>query len=304
VGIVIEGEPFVKPSAYDVVVNQEGVSEIYPVIEYDFSALKNISQAQPMNLKYAVYIDGEFFDSKIEVVWVRSVNDAITWAQDHHDNVFSFDFIFAAYVNENEPSLDPILGEILEEGIIDSWSGYQVNQDEVLRQVFALWHHFQKKGFSYSSITTQSGTDERSSGQTVRFIQDALVSSQANCIDGTVLFASFLYKIGLDVSIVLVPGHAYLAFGIDEAGTGKYALETTLMGSLDLKHTDNQGALYAAMDGKDDVILKSWNSFLGAINQGTENYANDALPAIQQQNPQYLEINIGQARQQKIRPIR
>jgi hypothetical protein len=304
VGVIVEGSPFIKPSAYDVVLNQAGVSEIYPIIEYDYIALRNISQAQPINLKYTLYVDGEFLDSKIEVVWVRSVNDAVTWGQDHHGSDFGFNFIFAAYVNENEPTLDPILGEVLDEGIVDSWIGYQGTEDDVLQQIFALWYHFQKKGFRYSSITTQSGTDNRSAGQTVRFVKDALVTSQANCIDGTVLFASFLYKIGIDVSIVLVPGHAYLAFSGDKDGNYKYALETTMMGQLNLEHSSKQGTLYAAMNGQDEDIKNSWDSFLGAINVGTQNYINDAIPGIQQEDPRYLEINMKEARQRQIRPIK
>lgn len=304
IGVVIEGDPFIKPSTYEVVLSQGGVSEIYPIIEYDFNALRNISQAQPINLKYTVYADGEFLDSKIEVVWVRSINDAVTWAQDHHGSVFSFNFIFAAYVNENEPALDPILGKVLDEGIVDRWIGYQGSEDDVLQQIFALWHHFQRRGFRYSSITTQSGSDDLSSGQTVRFIKDALVSTQANCIDGTVLFASFLYKIGIDVSIVLVPGHAYLAFSGDKDGSIKYALETTMLGELNLEHTSKQGELYQVMDGQDENILNSWNSFLGALNLGTENYINDAIPGIEQEDPRYLEINVREARQQRIRPIK
>lgn len=304
VGIVIEGEPFVKASPYDVVLNQAGVSEIFPVIEYDYAALRNLTQAQPMNLKYSLYIDGEFFDSKIAVMWVRSINDAVTWGKDHHGDEYSYSFMFAAYVNENEPNLDPILGKVLEEGVIDRWIGYQGTQDNVLEQVFALWYHFQKQGFRYSSITTQSGSDERSFGQTVRFIQDALTTKQANCIDGTVLFASFLYKIGIDVSLVLVPGHAYLAFSTDNEGSYKYALETTMMGSLDLRHSSNQGTLYAAMNGQNNEIQSSWDSFLGALNMGTQNYINDALPGIQQGKSFYEEINIREARQMKIRPIK
>ncbi|MCB0647213.1 MAG: hypothetical protein KDC49_11150 [Saprospiraceae bacterium] len=304
VSVVIEGQPFIRPSEYNVTISQSGVSEIYPVIEYDFNALKGIDQAQPINLKYIVYIDGEYEGEQLEIVWARNVNDAVTWGLDHHGNNYKMDFIFAAYVNENEPNLDPILGAILDEGIVESWIGYQGSADDVFQQVFALWYHFQKKGFRYSSITTQSGSDEKSAGQVVRFIKDALVTSQANCIDGTVLFASFLYKIGIDVSIVLVPGHAYLAFSGDQQGTTKYALETTMMGQLNLKRAPTQNALYQSLGKQDNEIEQSWNSFLGAMNTGTENYYSQALPGIQKQDPFYLEINIADARRQKIRPIK
>lgn len=292
----MDGSPFIKESGYEVTITQSGVNEIYPVLEYDFNALKDIIQAQPINLRYTIYVDGEYEGEQMEIVWARSVNDAVTWAMDHHGNNFSMNFIFAAYVNENEPNLDPILGQILDKGIVDSWIGYQGTEDEVFQQVFALWYHFQKKGFRYSSITTQSGSDELSAGQVVRFIKDALVSSQANCIDGTVLFASFLYKIGIDVSIVLVPGHAYLAFASDEQCETKYALETTMMGQLNLKRAPEQNVLYNSLGTQSKEIEQSWNSFLGALNAGTENYYNEALPGIEEGNPRYLELDVKTAR--------
>lgn len=155
-----------------------------------------------------------------------------------------------------------------------------------------MWYHFQKKGFKYSNITTQSGSNERSAGQVVRFVSEALQTSQANCIDGTVLLLFFLYKIGIDVSIVMVPGHAYLAFGLTNDGTKMMGLETTLMGQLDIEHTSSQQDLYNSMNGQETSTQKSWGSFLGTVNLGTENYFGKALPGINQGDPQYMEINI------------
>ena len=163
---------------------------------------------------------------------------------------------------------------------------------------------FKKQGFRYSNITTQSGSDDRSFGQVVRFVKDALNTTQANCIDGTVLFASFLYKIGLKVSIVLVPGHAYLAFGLDEEGSRMMALETTMMGDLNIEHSDAQQGLYQAKQGMQDDLQKSWSSFLGALEAGTNDYKENVLPGIQNGDPKYMEIDIATARKNKIRPIK
>ena len=164
---------------------------------------------------------------------------------------------------------------------------------------------FPKQGFKYSTISQQSGTDARSGGQTVRFVSDALKTTQANCIDGTVLFASFLYKIGLDVSIVLVPGHAYLAVDLDKEGNKVLALETTLMGETNLGATNEQASAYAAQQGWSPDVQKSWNTFYVATSAGSKDYMTNALPNIQQGNdPRYMEIDIGEARRGKIRPIK
>ncbi|MDF1695416.1 MAG: hypothetical protein P1U56_06275 [Saprospiraceae bacterium] len=296
VRVEIEGEPLARKSSYTITVAKEGITEIFPQMEYDYDALKNVNQAKPVNFKYSIYVNDQLFGEHMEVLWTRSVNDAVYWGEDHHGNSYALDFIFAAYVNENEPQLDAVLGEMLDHKIINSWNGYQGSEEDVMKQVFTMWYHFQKKGFRYSSITTQSGSDQKTQGQVVRFVKDALNSSQANCIDGTVLFASFLYKIGIDVSIVLVPGHAYLSFSFTEDGTKRAALETTMMGNLDIENASTTDQL----SDKD----KSWNSFLGALRYGTDEYMQKAIPGIQNNEPYYMEINIKEARQRKVRPIK
>lgn len=223
---------------------------------------------------------------------------------DHHGNGHTLDFIFAAYVNENEPMVDQVLGEMLDHKIVDSWAGYQKNEDFVLRQVFAMWHYFQKKGFKYSSITTQSGSDEKSQGQVVRFVKDALKTSQANCIDGTVLFASFLYKIGIDVSIVLVPEHAYLAFSLDEDGTNIKALETTMLGNVDIENKAGVGSISTDLQTQNQEIKKSYNTFAAALNIATDAFLTKAIPGIQSKDPRYMILNVKEARKRKVRPIK
>ena len=305
VRVEVSGKPLAKYSSYTATITHDGVSEIFPIIEYDYNALKNIQQAQPVNFKFAVYVNDQYVGEKLEVIWVRSVNDAVTYAIDHHGREHPLKFIYAAYVNENEPMLDPILGYILKYGIINSWMGTQGSSMDVIKQVFALWYHFQQQGFRYSSITTQSGSDQRSFGQVVRFVGDALKTSQANCVDGTVLFASFLYKVDINVSIVVVPQHAYLAFTVDKEGKQKMALETTMMGAEGFQpQTESYINFVNQMRLTDPEMQKSWVTFIAALEKGTLDYINDAAPGIQEQKPAYMEINIREARRDKIRPIK
>jgi hypothetical protein len=59
-------------------------------------------------------------------------------------------------------------------------------------------------------------------------VHESLGSANANCIDGTVLLASFFQAMGIDSSIVLVPGHALL---LADMGDGSYIpIETTILG--------------------------------------------------------------------------
>jgi hypothetical protein len=55
----------------------------------------------------------------------------------------------------------------------------------------------------------------------------------ANCLDGTVLLASVLEAASLNPALVLVPGHAFLAWETQD-GNGEWDyLETTMIGTHD-----------------------------------------------------------------------
>src|SRR6185503_5020189 len=87
--------------------------------------------------------------------------------------------------------------------------------------------------------------------QHVRMIDESINNAQANCVDGSVLLASLLRKIGIEPMLVMVPGHCYLAFHLDEEGKEVAALETTLLGSSVTGDA-------TAIDGVEEVVGKAW----------------------------------------------
>ena len=74
--------------------------------------------------------------------------------------------------------------------------------------------------------------------QHVRLIDESITHSQANCVDGSVLLASILRKIGLYASLVLVPGHCFVAFSLDRELEEIRGLETTLIGAQDIEPSE------------------------------------------------------------------
>ena len=138
--------------------------------------------------------------------------------------------MYAAYVNESHPMIDGILQEALKTKIVDGFSGYQSEDpDEVIQQVYAIWTALQKRGIKYSSITTPSAHSETVFSQSVRFLDESLQYTQANCVDGSVLLASILYKIEINPFLIVVPGHMYLGFYLDEKNETIACLETTML---------------------------------------------------------------------------
>jgi len=141
-------------------------------------------------------------------------------------------FMFAAYVNEQHPFVDKLLREALDRGAVDSFTGYQSGDaGEVYRQVFAVWDALSARDVRYSDITATAAESESVYCQHVRLLDETINNNQANCVDGSVLFASVLRKVGIEAYLVMVPRHCYLAFALDEKGEKIVALETTLMQS-------------------------------------------------------------------------
>lgn len=98
------------------------------------------------------------------------------------------------------------------------------NQATITRdQVQAIYAALQARDIGY--VTS---ADLGNAGQVVLFPNQTLRHRFANCIDGAVLFASALERIGLEVAIVTIPGHAFIGYRTwENASTWEY-IETTL----------------------------------------------------------------------------
>lgn len=136
-----------------------------------------------------------------------------------------------AFVTPNSPSLMAFLREgarLHPEGRL---VGYQGNRDGVALQVKALFDALKKAEITYVNSVIDFNPQQGSCNQRVRLPRESLSDKEANCIDGTVLFASLLEGISMSPAIVLVPGHAFLAWETWR-GSGEWRyLETTMIGS-------------------------------------------------------------------------
>src|SRR5690606_10095817 len=95
----------------------------------------------------------------------------------------------------------------------------------------AIWTALHRRGITYSNIASTT-PQQNVLAQHVRFVDGSIVSTQANCVDGSVLFASVLRKIGIQSYLVLVPGHCYVAYQADPNDpTSIIGVETTMLAS-------------------------------------------------------------------------
>lgn len=211
--------------------------QIYSMpLKWKRSGLLDADQPGFINFTAVIEVDGQVKNRFNKTIDYRSVNEAVLGIEDA-DGYTDLSPLFACYVNETNPEVDETLGEILEDNKGESFFGYQGSSEEdVLKQLRLIWNYFSAKGTHYSSISGTTNNSQKIFTQHVRFFSEVVNNNQANCIDGTCMLASLLKKIELDVSIVLVPGHAFLAVGGQEKNEDgdpvtTYFIETTMMGS-------------------------------------------------------------------------
>lgn len=283
---------------------------LYPKINWKFDALLKHRQVEPLNIVMELFVDGESQGVKSETVTLRSLNDCPLYAfeTDEKGEVVEdgegtdLTWMFAAYVNENHPWVDKITKEALAAGVVEQFDGYQSKDpDRVIAQVFAIWNVMQRRGMKYSDITTQSAESKAVFSQHVRLFDEAIEATQANCVDGTVLFASVLRKIGINPHLVLVPGHCFLAFDLDPEGEAMLGLETTMMGSSDLKKHDAK-KIGAALREK-HKNEESWAAFSAAIGTGCSQIEEAGDKFESDDEPQYQLISVAASRKIGILPL-
>jgi hypothetical protein len=205
---------------------------VYPRIRFDVRALARTRESHPTTVVFAVSANGVNLGEETRTIQVRSVNDVpLAFRTPEGRTVDLKGALFAALVDENHPWIDTILSEALKDNAIQQFRGYQAPPQEVLHQVFAIWNVLQRHRVRYSSITQPSVQSQMVPSQHVRFLDESIRNSEANCVDGTILFASILYKLGLFPVLALKPGHMFLGFYVDQQKQHLAFLETTLIGN-------------------------------------------------------------------------
>lgn len=239
VRIELAETPFYARSVSTFVLPKEHTEYIiYPDILWRYNALRDNEQAEPISVVANVEVDGKDLGQKVRTFSVRSINECLLGFNkqlpDGRTRYVSTRLFYAAYVNEENPLIDKVLREALNTRIVRRFLGYQSTPEMVDKQVYALWYVLQKRNFRYSSVSYSSLSSNVVYAQRVRTFEDALNSSQINCVDGSVLFASLLRAINITPVLVQMPGHMFVGYYTDSAKKNLTFLETTMIGDVDL----------------------------------------------------------------------
>jgi len=303
VRITVEETPYFDRSVSEFILKEPGTEYlIYPDIIWDYEALKANNQATPISLAIRVELDEEDLGQKLKTLSMRSVNESMLGYIDSNMNFHDTGDFFAAYVNEDHPMIDEILREALDTRIINRFWGYQGGREEnVDKQVYALWNVLQKINFKYSSISSTSLSSNLVYAQRVRTLDDALKSSQINCVDGTVLFASLLRAINIDPILVRTPGHMFVGYYTDSTHTKKKFLEVTMIGDVNLDEYFPDEKLGSTVAGKSQNEA-SLLTFQKSKEYATRKYEENK-EGIHSGKVNYMFLEISKDIRSKIQPI-
>lgn len=279
--VEISGEHFIKPSTFiDTLDEKDTVYCIYPQLKYDYEKLLTVKQTVPEILTFKVKIGEKPETEKIKRVQVRPINECVMDFVDSSGYFNDVSFFFTAYVNENHPFINQIMKEAIASKRVDSFSGYSGDSDDVINEIRAIWETLKKHGLHYSTMPASADDDNPYlDTQYVRLLGESINYAQANCVDGSVLIASILRKIGLDVSLVEIPGHMFIMIDLDEEGKESICIETTML---------------------------SQDSLEDAIEEGNEQYTKNKkkFDSEKDEDMDYNIINIQAARVMGIMPIK
>lgn len=252
VRIEVAQTPFFSKSVSEFILEKARTDYlIFPDIIWNYEALKENQQATPISVAVSVEMNGEEIGQRVRTFSVRSINECPLGYIDGNMKFHDTGIFFAAYVNEEHPMIDQLLREALNTRLINRFVGYQTGNPEIVdKQVYALWNILQKRNFKYSSISYSSLSSNVVYSQRVRTLDDALASSQINCVDGSILFASLLRAINIDPILVRIPGHMFVGYYTDSSHKDMNFLETTIIGDVNMDEFFPDEQLDSTMVGK------------------------------------------------------
>jgi hypothetical protein len=275
--------------------------ELRPPLAWNPAQLRGTDVASRVELRFTLRRDDGADDTRTLTVSLRPLSEALYFVRDGFDAV-DLSWIFAAYVDEHDAVVDEVLGSASKSGIVDKFDGYAGGSaDDVYRQVWAVWQALAARGIRYSAADPGIARGPRVFSQRVRLLEQTWSDRSATCIDGSVLIASALQRIGLRPFLVLVPGHAFVGFHLDADGNRAAYLETTVLGAA----PPPLPALpaFASDFTPDTAAGLDIARFSAALTLGRRRFNQAAARFDARHRPDYALIDIGAARAFGIVPI-
>ncbi len=273
----------------EIEVDVDGELVLRPRLDWDVQALRALAGPRTQTLEVRVEPAGMPPLLRRVEVRVHPLDEALYFVRDG-DARIDLGFMFAAWVDPQSPVVDDLLAFARAAD-----PGFPLQADDAagrLRQARAVWQALERRGLRYADEGAGISQGPVIYSQRVRLLADTWGERVANCLDGSVLIASALERLGIRTMLVLVPGHAFVGFYTDDdAGRAEF-LETTLLG---------QRRLLPNRNGHDDG--RNAAGFEAARTAGRLRYRRASTRLDGRHRPDYAVIDISIARSYGIMPI-
>jgi len=111
----------------------------------------------------------------------------------------------------------------------ENWKDEAEQEHETYIESKAIFTALKRMGLSYvkssSTLGEHSNVSER-----VRMPRISLARNSANCIDAAVMYASLFENLGMEPSVVIVPGHAYVGVRVAQGSSRFLFIDAALTG--------------------------------------------------------------------------
>ena len=208
-------------------------------------------------LHYKVALaDGTRIDEQTKPIKIYA-KDTMVWSVFDGEEWNDMTPFIAAWVTPHAAEIDPLVRKAADYNPAKSMNGYQCGdsctdkewEDDTNAQVKAIFTAL-KNDYQITYINSPLAYGkENDNNQRVRLPKDSMASKSANCIDGTVLYASAIESIGMNPHVIILPTHAFVCYDTKPDSSGHLScLETT---------------------------MTSWSTFEEAVETGNQKYQNE-----------------------------
>jgi hypothetical protein len=230
---------------------------------------------------------------------LHPLDEALYFARDGAERV-DLSWIFAAYADPRDAAVEALIDSARSAHASLRFDGYAADAaDAVLAQTFALWEALQAHGVRYAEEDPGVARGPLLWSQRVRRHGEVWRERRANCLDGSLLIAAALERLGIDSTLLLVPRHALLAVHTRADGSAPVFVETTALGAV-RRPSDDDPPFVDRLDER--INGAALGSFQAALAAGNERYRRDAR-RFGKHDPNYQWIDLATARAYGILPL-
>ncbi len=265
---------------------------IQPRLEWDVSALLALKEPRSQVFRVRLAARSMAPIERNYQVRVHPLDEALYYVREG-DARIDLGWAFAAWVDPG----DPIVDQLLDLAGIDPATVAASSMDRIerIRLARLLWIALEQRGLRYADEGAGLSQGPLIYSQRVRLLSSTWIERVANCMDGSVLIASALERLGIGSLLVLVPGHAFVGFYVDDDRREAEFLETTLLGF------NRPGA---GVDESVGQIRRRANTgFEAARTAGRERYQRARAKLDGKHRPDFALIDVSTARAYGIMPL-